>query len=249
MLADLRSQRDAIERERAALLSARSIEHVQRELADVQRRLEQATTGALRPGELAISPASVLQASDLLAQLTDGGIVRLIVEEHDRQPRVIDRDGRTLPVESLTPAQRDQVYLSVCLAMLAAAAEHGIWLPLVLDEPFLRLDAGSTAALAAVLDDFCRRGHQVLVFTERVDAVDRLTSLGAAVQSIVGLRRREYVSSAAAPSGPLVDSAQPEVSGTRHVKQRPTVVQKRKKSRPRPTLNGKSGASDQSDAA
>ena len=101
-LRKLRSQRDAVERERAALLSARSIEHVQRELADVQRRIG---TGGDRPRparRVAISPASVLQASDFLAQLTDGGIVRMIVEDHARRPCVVDREGRTLPVESLT---------------------------------------------------------------------------------------------------------------------------------------------------
>jgi hypothetical protein len=132
--------------------------------------------------------------------------------------------------------------------MLAAAAEHGIRLPLVLDEPFLRLDAGATAALAAVLDDFCRRGHQVLVFTERTDAVDRLTSLGAAVQSIVGLRRREFVAEAEKPMPPAINHASPAVSSRRPGKPA-GVVQKRKKGRPRPTLNGKSAASDHSDAA
>ncbi|HEY3395964.1 MAG TPA: hypothetical protein VGK58_24895, partial [Lacipirellulaceae bacterium] len=247
-LRDLRSQRDAVERERAALLSARSIEHVQRELADVQRRLEQAASGLSRHGELSISAANVLQASDILAQLTDGGIVRLILEDHDRQPRAVDRNGRTLAVESLAPAQRDQVYLSVCLALLAAAAEHGTWLPLVLDEPFLRLDANATAALTAVLDDFCRRGHQVVVLTERVDAVDRLTSLGATVQNIGDLRRREFVADANVPSRAVMETAAPAVSSSRQSKRRP-VVQKRKKSRPRPTLNGKGTASDHSDAA
>jgi DNA repair exonuclease SbcCD ATPase subunit len=248
-LRDLRSQRDAVERERAALLSARSIEHVQRELADVQRRLEQAASGLSRHCELSISAANALQASDFLAQLTDGGIVRLILEDRDRQPRAVDRNGRTLAVESLTPAQRDQVYLSVCLALLSAAAEHGTWLPLVLDEPFLRLDASATAALTAVLDDFCRRGHQVVVLTERVDAVDRLTSLGTAVQNIGDLRRREFVADANVPSRPVMETAAPAASSTRQGKRRPAVVQKRKKSRQRTTLNGKGAASDHSDAA
>ena len=44
----LRGERDAVERERAALLSARSIEHVQRELAHVQKKLEEAGVTALR---------------------------------------------------------------------------------------------------------------------------------------------------------------------------------------------------------
>ena len=37
--------------------------------------------------------------------------------------------------------------------------------PLLLDEPFTRLDAQAIAALAAVLDDLGRHGQQFLVFT------------------------------------------------------------------------------------
>ncbi len=245
-LRNLRTRRDAVERERAALLSARSIEHVQRELAEVQRKLEQATAGLGRHGEIAISQATSLLASDFLAQLTDGEIVRLNVNHHSRQARVVNRNGHTSAVESLTAAQQDQVYLSLCLAILSAAAEHNIWLPLVLDEPFLRLDARGTAALAAVLDDFGRRGHQVLVFTERSEAADRLASVGAAVHSIASLRRRELIPDSELPLPPLVDPVPSAVSNKRQT--RASVVQKRKKGRPRTTLNGK-GASDHSDAA
>ena len=41
---DFRAQRETVERQRAALLSARSIEHVQRELTGVQQKLEQVTS-------------------------------------------------------------------------------------------------------------------------------------------------------------------------------------------------------------
>jgi hypothetical protein len=51
---------------------------------------------------------------------------------------------------------------------------------LVLDEPFLRLDRRGIAALAAVLDDFGRRGQQLLVFTGNREAAARFASLGAA---------------------------------------------------------------------
>ena len=64
-----------------------------------------------------------------------------------------------------------------------------LWLPLVLDEPFERLDARGTAALVAVLDVFCRQGHQVFVFTRKQDATERLASIGAAVHNIASLRR------------------------------------------------------------
>ena len=62
-------------------------------------------------------------------------------------------------------------------------------MPLVLDEPFERLDARATAALVAVLDVFCRQGHQVFVFTRKQDATERLASVGAAVHNIASLRR------------------------------------------------------------
>jgi DNA repair exonuclease SbcCD ATPase subunit len=248
-LRNLRAQRDTVERERAALLSVRSIEHVQRELAEVQRKLEAAAAGLGPHGEVSISPANVLLASEFLAQLTDGDIVRLIVDEPGRQAHVVNRNGHTVAIESLSAAQRDQAYLSLCLAIHSAAAEQNVWLPLILDEPFLRLDARGTAALAAVLDDFCRRGHEVLVFTERVDAADRLSSVGASVHSITSLRRWEFGPGSDVPIPPSADPAPSAMTDRRQGKRRSTLVDKRKKGRPTSALNGKSSDSGRSDAA
>ena len=108
-----------------------------------------------------------------------------------RQACVVNREGATIAVEHLSGTQRDQVYLSLCLTLLSAASRQGVWLPLVLDEPFERLDARGTAALVAVLDVFCRQGHQVIVFTRKQDATERLVSVGAAVHNIASLRRWE----------------------------------------------------------
>jgi hypothetical protein len=106
-----------------------------------------------------------------------------------RNAVVVDQRGETVALDSLTGAQRDQVYLSLCLALLTTASRHGVWLPLVLDDPFERLDARATAALAAVLEGFGRQGHQVLLFTQRKDAAERLASVGAEISDIVDLRR------------------------------------------------------------
>ncbi|MEX2307592.1 MAG: hypothetical protein WD738_08375 [Pirellulales bacterium] len=188
-LRDLRASRETVERQRAALLSARSIEHVQRELKSVQQKLEQATSACGGSGDMVIVDDSPARASDFLAQLTNGDLVQLVLVEHGRRACVVNRDSQTLRVESLTAAQRDQIYLSLCLALVSAASRHGIRLPLVLDEPFERLDARSTAALAAVLDDFSRQGHQVVVFTGQQAAANRLTSVGATMQDIATSRR------------------------------------------------------------
>jgi DNA repair exonuclease SbcCD ATPase subunit len=187
-LRDLRAQRDTVERQRAALLSARSIEHVQRELADVQRKLEQAAAGATHGLDQIVAADNPYRASDFLAQLTNGDLVRLELIHNGRRARVVARNGEVRPVELLTATERDQVYLSLCLALHAAAAQHGVWLPLVLDDPFVRLDGNGVASLVAVLDGFARQGHQVIVFTGQQAAAERLLSLGVGVQDIASLR-------------------------------------------------------------
>ncbi|MEX2316744.1 MAG: AAA family ATPase, partial [Pirellulales bacterium] len=183
-----RAERADVDRQRAALLSARSIEHVQRELAGVQRKLERATAGG-STGEAAWSGGSS-RASDYLAQLTDGRLVRIELAEDGRRAWAVRKSGETVSLESLAAAERDQVVLSNSLALAATAARHGVRLPLVLDEPFVRLDERGTSAVAAVLDAFSRQGHQMLVFESHQGAIDRLTSLGAGVHELTSLRRR-----------------------------------------------------------
>jgi hypothetical protein len=249
-LRDLRAQRDTVERQRAALLSARSIEHVQRELADVQRKLEQAAAGAMHNIDPMIAAENPYRASDFLAQLTNGNLVRLELVGHGRRAQVVDRTGEVRSVESLSANQRDQVYLALCLALHSAAAQHGVWLPLVLDDPFVRLEGHEIASLAAVLDGFSRQGHQVLVFTGQQAAVERLLSLGALVHDIVALRTPapESVAEAVAVAPPIPETITPrerQKSSARPHAER----SKRKVPRESRSPNGKAAKSNQSDAA
>ncbi len=94
------------------------------------------------------------RASYFLARLTNGELVRLRLDSRG-EPRVVTATGESILVESLWSTQRDQVYLSVCLSLVAALGRHGARLPLVLDEPFARMDAQSGAALVEVLGGFC----------------------------------------------------------------------------------------------
>jgi hypothetical protein len=169
-------------------LSARSIEHVQRELAHVQKKLEEAGT-TTASGETTITEECLLWASDYLAQLTNGDLRRLMLFNQGRNAVVVNERGESIALDLLSAAQRDQVYLSVCLSLLTAASRHGVWLPLVLDEPFERLDSRATAALAAVLEGFARQGHQIVLFTQRTDAAERLAAVGAEMRDMIDLRR------------------------------------------------------------
>jgi DNA repair exonuclease SbcCD ATPase subunit len=130
------------------------------------------------------------RASYFLAQLTDGELVQLQLGRSAGGTRVVNLAGDSLALDSLWSTQRDQVYLSLCLALASALGRYGVRLPLVFDEPFARLDARASAALVAVLDDFGRRGHQVLVFTAEREAAERFAAAGARMHEMASLRER-----------------------------------------------------------
>jgi DNA repair exonuclease SbcCD ATPase subunit len=246
----LRAEREAIERERAGLLSTRSIEHVQRELAQVQKKLENASPGHDGLGDDGMSSNCLAKASEILAQLTNGDICRLWVQNPGERIYVGTHKGETVSVETLTASQRDQVYLSLCLAHLSVASRQGIWLPLVLDDPFARLDARATAALAAVLEAFARQGHQVLVFTGRKEAADRLAAIGAEIYDMMGLRKSiDEVSSEAATTA-AAHSTVPRARNSKrvHARDASAEVPRRKKKRA-PAVKKESSGGGQSDAA
>jgi DNA repair exonuclease SbcCD ATPase subunit len=205
---ELQAERDAVDRRRAGLLSAQSIEDWRSQLAAVQRRLECATHA---PSENGVSArAQVLsEASDLLAQLTDGRLVGLQAPSQSGGPRAVNADGQTVSLESLSAAQHHQVRLSLCLALAAICQRGGIRLPLVLDEPFAPLETAHTAALAAVLDDLARRGLQVLVFTSRPAAIERFAALGAATLSMRQLQHATKPAAEPLDRAPLPLDARP----------------------------------------
>ncbi len=133
------------------------------------------------------------RASAFLAQLTDGELGRLRLSGSLGQAQVITRVGQALDLRSLWSTQRDQVYLSLCLALVSALGRHGARLPLVLDEPFARLDAHASAMLTEVLHEFSTRGHQVLVFTAQAEATQRFAALGARTHAMEALRGQPRV--------------------------------------------------------
>jgi energy-coupling factor transporter ATP-binding protein EcfA2 len=132
------------------------------------------------------------------------------------------------------------------MALLKAASRRGIWLPLVLDEPFERLDAGSTAALAAVLENFCRDGHQVVVLTAQRAAAEQLASHGAMVHDVLSLRgKRPTISSTPSPTPPTRETV---VETRRAITKRRKATQPHKVRPARPSngepLNEARGKSD-----
>lgn len=148
------------------------------ELAEVEQQLREAverwrvlavtelTLDAVRRTyETERQPAALADASQHLQRLTEGRYVRIWTPLGERTLRVDDGEGNSLPVEVLSRGTREQLFLSLRLALVAAYARRGIDLPLVLDDVLVNFDAKRAKAAALALRDFAAEGHQVLVFT------------------------------------------------------------------------------------
>ncbi len=110
-------------------------------------------------------PETLKEASVYLARLTQGRYRRVWTPLGEKTLRVDDAGGQSLPVESLSRGTREQLFLSLRLALAASYARRGAALPMVLDDVLVNFDADRAVAAAEVLRDFAAAGHQLLVFT------------------------------------------------------------------------------------
>jgi DNA repair exonuclease SbcCD ATPase subunit len=223
-LRSLRAERDEVERQRTDVLSPRATRDLHKQLTEVQHQLEQSTNARHIP-EVAVPSTDGLQrASDFLAQITDGELVQLRLARQGRETHVVNRSGDSCQLGSLSPAERDQVHWSLCLALVSACRQQGVYLPLVLDEPFERLDGRTTTALTAVIDEFGRRGQQMLLFTAHSAAVERFAALGATVHNMAGL----FQDSSAPPLGLLRAAVADVAAAPRRAEHRATATSGRR---------------------
>lgn len=153
-----------LQQERAGLIGGAMIDAKRVELDRLEAILQQAL--GVRIHDPARASDKVWRASDVLAQLTAGRLVQIRFAREDARATIVDNRARSIALDALTPAEHDQLYVALTLALASASAARGVHLPLILDEPFLRQDAGAAAIMAGVLEEFGRAGHQLLVLTE-----------------------------------------------------------------------------------
>ncbi len=110
-------------------------------------------------------PEALREASGYLARLTGGRYVRVWTPLGENSLRVDDDEGREMPVETLSRGTREQLYLSLRMALASSFAKRGASLPLVLDDVLVNFDSERAAAAAEVLRDFAAAGRQTIVFT------------------------------------------------------------------------------------
>jgi uncharacterized protein YhaN len=110
-------------------------------------------------------PETLREASKYMEQLTGGKYTRIWTPLAHDILFVDTAEGQPLSVQVLSRGTREQLFVSLRLALVAAYARRGIHLPMILDDVFVNFDAGRTKTACAVLRDFAKQGHQLLVFT------------------------------------------------------------------------------------
>jgi len=158
-------------------------------LSMVQRRLEEgisqwkvvsAITSLLKSVykkyEKERQPEVLARATEYLSRMTEGRYSRIWTPLAEDVLRIDDADGNPLPVELLSRGAREQVFLSLRLALIDSFNQRGIRMPIILDDVFVNFDRQRTLAAARVISDFSQAGNQVLMFTCHDHLVDMFGS-------------------------------------------------------------------------
>jgi uncharacterized protein YhaN len=171
-------KRGRLAAEMKALANDRQLAARQLDLASLQQRIEEAihrwrvlaVTGQILESirtsyETDRQPETLREASGYFCQMTQERYRRVWTPVGERVLRVEDAEGHWLPVEVLSRGAREQLFLSLRLALAAHFARRGAPLPLILDDVLVNFDMERAKAAAQVLRDFAAQGQQMLVFT------------------------------------------------------------------------------------
>jgi uncharacterized protein YhaN len=177
-LKKLAEELGTLKREQAFLAEDRSLAERQLDLSVVERQLaeararwrEHATVARVLERiradyEAHRQPETLGEASRYMTELTGGQYRRIWTPLANDVLLVETADGQSLPVDVLSRGTREQLFLSVRLALVATFARRGVNIPMVLDDVLVNFDVGRARRAAEVLSRFAADGHQLLFFT------------------------------------------------------------------------------------
>jgi uncharacterized protein YhaN len=110
-------------------------------------------------------PETLREATGHLKKLTDGQYARIWTPLCDDVLYVDPPQGQALAVEVLSRGTREQLFLSLRMALASAYARRGAPLPLILDDVFVNFDDRRAQQAVKLLIDYAEQGRQVFVFT------------------------------------------------------------------------------------
>jgi hypothetical protein len=167
----------------------RAIDELDQRSARVEQAQRRREEMALLEREIAelrrnLGPSDVLrEAASLLHRMTEGAYRDIRLQGH-HQAWIEDRHGHAREYRELSRGTRDQVYLSLALAIVAAYRRRGIELPMALNDVFVNIDAERAQATAELLAQFASRGQQLILFTRHEHIMQRFAGLPAKLYTL-----------------------------------------------------------------
>jgi uncharacterized protein YhaN len=221
-LKQLAHERGEFHREQTVLAKDRSLAERQMELSAVERQLADAREDWRRHAvvtrvleriradyEAHRQPETLAEASRYMAKLTAGPYKRIWTPLSHDVLLVETAEGQSLPVDVLSRGTREQLFLSVRLALVATFARRGVMLPMVLDDVLVNFDVERARRAAEVLTEFSSGGHQLLIFTCHEHIWEMLKTLQADCRRLPTRRGQPEPAPAALPAPAAFEPAAP----------------------------------------
>lgn len=123
-------------------------------------------------------PRVIRYASGFFRQITEGAYPQITVPVGESEFMVIDREGRRKSVGQLSRGTREQLLISIRLALIEEYEEHNESLPVVMDDVMVNFDPERARQMAAVLQEFADK-RQILYFTCHPDTKTLFRKAGA----------------------------------------------------------------------
>lgn len=171
--------------------------HAQLELSEVEAQLEKAiekwqtlaTTSCIleqirRVYENDRQPETLRLASTYMTKLTSGRYIRIWTPLHENTLFVEEKDADSKSLAHLSEGTREQVFLSVRLALIHLFARQGRVLPVILDDVLVNFDSKRSKATAELFKEFAAEGHQLLIFTCHEHIAAMFQEMGADVRQL-----------------------------------------------------------------
>ena len=132
-------------------------------------------------------PAVLREASRWLARLTEGHYTGITTSIHEARLEVHDAENKPWNPDRLSRGTREQVFLSLRLALVRDLERHGVHLPVIIDDALVNFDDSRALAAARVLVEFVAdqpQERQMLVLTCHAHVAKIFADVQAHVRSL-----------------------------------------------------------------
>lgn len=129
-------------------------------------------------------PQTLIDGSRYFSRMTTERYERVWTKLAERSLLVDDHEGTTWKVEQLSSGCREQLFLSLRMALVDSYAGSGVHVPVVLDDVLVNFDDARAAAAAKTIVDFAAGERQVFVFTCHAHVMRIFEQLGATVRRL-----------------------------------------------------------------